>query len=297
MPAVWADTDMAAERAVTLVAECCKVVKFDAAGPLKGRGGHMPSLHDIATSVAFCRIIRNAAGTRADLLFGTHGQFSTAGPIRMGQAIAPFDPLWHQEPVPPDKTHQISKVAPVMKAPIATGKCLITRFEFAPVLRSGAASVVQPALGRCGGLCEARKIAVPAEAYNAQAAPTFTRGLIEWAANIQLAAATPNILMEKPIETPFHFALIKNKLAVQDSYSPSPPSLICGSRQTSPSPARTPTSGPPCTRRGRTSHRLPRAQCLCRQRPHAGLIAHSSDRLNSPRRGPSLLLIAPLAHE
>ncbi|MFZ3584770.1 mandelate racemase/muconate lactonizing enzyme family protein [Loktanella sp. DJP18] len=222
MPAFWADADMAAESALALVDRGYTAVKFDPAGPYTIRGGHMPSLHDIATSVAFCRTIRDAVGTRADLLFGTHGQFSTAGAIRMGQAIAPFDPLWYEEPIPPDNTHEMSKVAAGVKIPIATGERLTTRAEFAPVLRAGAASILQPALGRCGGIWEARKIAVLAEAYNVQIAPHLYAGPIEWAANIQLAAAIPNILMAETIETPFHFALIKHSLRVEDGYIPVP---------------------------------------------------------------------------
>ena len=93
LPAFWADADMAAESAVALVKQGYTAVKFDPAGPYTIRGGHMPSMHDIDTSVTFCKTIRGAVGNQADLLFGTHGQFSTAGAIRMGQALEPFSPL------------------------------------------------------------------------------------------------------------------------------------------------------------------------------------------------------------
>ena len=59
-------------------------VKFDPAGPYTIRGGHQPAMSDITRSVAFCRAIREAVGDRADLLFGTHGQFTTGGAIRLG---------------------------------------------------------------------------------------------------------------------------------------------------------------------------------------------------------------------
>ncbi len=78
---------MAAESALDLVARGYTAVKFDPAGPYTIRGGHQPALSDIATSVAFCAAIREAVGEKADLLFGTHGQFTTAGAIRLGQAI------------------------------------------------------------------------------------------------------------------------------------------------------------------------------------------------------------------
>ena len=222
LPAFWADPDMAAESAVALVEQGYTAVKFDPAGPYTIRGGHMPSMQDISTSVSFCKTIREAVGDRADLLFGTHGQFSSAGAIRLGQAIAPYQPLWYEEPIPPDNAHEMAKVAAKVGIPIATGERLTTKAEFAVVLRSGAATILQPALGRCGGIWEARKIAVIAEAYNAQLAPHLYAGPIEWAANIQLAAAIPNILMAETIETPFHFELIKNTLSVEGGYIPVP---------------------------------------------------------------------------
>lgn len=222
LPAFWASPDMAAESALAMVEKGYTAIKFDPAGPYTVRGGHMPSLHDISLSVAFCAKIREAVGDRADLLFGTHGQFSTAGAIRLGQAIAPYSPLWYEEPIPPDNPHEMAKVAAAVPIPVATGERLTTKAEFAQVLRGGAATILQPALGRCGGIAEAKKIATLAEVYNAQMAPHLYAGPIEWAANIQLAAAIPNILMAETIETPFHFALIKNTLAVEDGYIPVP---------------------------------------------------------------------------
>ncbi|EDM71499.1 Mandelate racemase/muconate lactonizing enzyme-like protein [Roseobacter sp. AzwK-3b] len=210
--------EMAAESAADYVARGYTAVKFDPAGPYTIRGGHMPAQSDISLSVAFCRAIREAVGDRADLLFGTHGQFTTAGAIRLGRAIAPYDPLWYEEPVPPDNVAQMAEVAAATGLPVATGERLCTKAEFAPVLREGAASILQPALGRAGGLWETRKIAAMAEVYNAQIAPHLYAGPVEWAANIQLAASIPNILMAETIETPFHEALIKGGLRVENGF-------------------------------------------------------------------------------
>lgn len=219
LPAFWVDADMAAEAAVACVDQGYTAVKFDPAGPYTMRGGHQPSLRDIERSVAFCAKIREAVGTRADLLFGTHGQFTTQGAIRLGRAIEAYDPLWYEEPVPPDNVAQMAEVAGRVRIPVATGERLTTKAEFAPVLRSGAASILQPALGRVGGLWEARKIAAMAEVYNAQMAPHLYAGPIEWAANLHLATALPNLLMCETIETPFHDALIRGTIRAEGGFA------------------------------------------------------------------------------
>jgi len=218
LPGFWADADQAAEVAAMMVTKGYTAVKFDPAGPYTIRSGHQPAMSDITRSVAFCRAIREAVGDRADLLFGTHGQFSTGGAIRMGQAIAPFAPLWYEEPVPPDNVAAMAEVARAVPVPVATGERLTTLAEFAAVLAAGAAGIVQPALGRAGGIWEARKIAALAEAHNAQVAPHLYAGPVEWAANLHLAAAIPNLLMAETIETPFHDALIGGTIRVEEGY-------------------------------------------------------------------------------
>ncbi|MEJ6403670.1 mandelate racemase/muconate lactonizing enzyme family protein [Yoonia sp. 2307UL14-13] len=222
LPAFWASSDMAAEVALDMVEKGYTAVKFDPAGPYTIRGGHMPAMGDIAMSVAFCAAIREAVGDRADLLFGTHGQFSVAGAVRMGRALEAYDPLWYEEPMPPDDVSAMAEVARAVRVPVATGERLTTKAEFAQVLRQGAASILQPALGRAGGIWEAKKIAALAEVYGAQMAPHLYAGPVEWAANVQFAASIPNILMAETIETPFHHDLIKGSIVVEDGYIPVP---------------------------------------------------------------------------
>lgn len=218
----WTSPEMAAESAAAVVAQGYTAVKFDPAGPYTMRGGHMPALSDITISVTFCKAIRDAVGDKADLLFGTHGQFTTAGAIRLGQALEPFSPLWFEEPIPPDAPNEMAKVARAVRIPVATGERLTTKVEFAQVLRSGAATILQPALGRSGGIWETKKIAAIAEVYNAQMAPHLYAGPVEWAANIHLAASIPNILMAETIETPFHAALINHSISVEDGFIAAP---------------------------------------------------------------------------
>ena len=218
MAAFWTSPEMAAECAAQMVKQGYTAVKFDPAGPYTLRGGHMPAMQDITLSVAFCRAVREAVGDRADLLFGTHGQFSTAGAIRLGRALEPYQPLWFEEPIPPDNVGEMARVAQAVGIPIATGERLTTKAEFAPLLRAGAASILQPALGRAGGIWEMKKVAAMAEVYNAQMAPHLYAGPVEWAANLHLAASIPNLLMAETIETPFHDALIKGSIRVDQGF-------------------------------------------------------------------------------
>ncbi|MFT7254651.1 MAG: galactonate dehydratase, partial [Paracoccaceae bacterium] len=147
---------------------------------------------------------------------------SNSGAIRLAKAIEPYSPLWFEEPVPPDNGHAMAQVARATSIPIATGERLCTKAEFAQVLREGAASILQPALGRAGGIWEVKKIAAIAEVYNAQMAPHLYAGPVEWAANIQFAVSCPNLLMIETIETPFHSDLVKGTLKVDQGFVTAP---------------------------------------------------------------------------
>ena len=164
--------------------------------------------------------MREAVGTRADLLFGTHGQFTPSGAIRLARRLEPYDPLWFEEPVPPEMPEEMAKVARATTIPIATGERLTTKYEFARVLASGAASILQMNLGRVGGLLEAKKIAGMAEAHYAQIAPHLYCGPVVGAANIQLAACIPNFLILESIERwgGFHAQLLKVPIRWEEGY-------------------------------------------------------------------------------
>jgi L-alanine-DL-glutamate epimerase-like enolase superfamily enzyme len=218
----WISSEMAAQAALDCVERGYTAVKFDPAGPYTMRGGHMPAMSDITRSVAFCKTIREAVGDKADLLFGTHGQFTPAGAIRLGQALEPYSPLWFEEPIPPDNLLDFARVAQAVRIPVASGERMTTRAEFATLLRSGGAEILQPALGRAGGLWEGRKIAALAESFGAQMAPHLYAGPVEWAANIHLSVAIPNLLIAESIETPFHDALIRGTIRVEGGFIDAP---------------------------------------------------------------------------
>jgi L-alanine-DL-glutamate epimerase-like enolase superfamily enzyme len=217
---VYSDPDAAAEAAVREVERGFTGVKFDPAGRYSVFDGRQPALHAIDLSVKMVRAVREAIGTRADILFGTHGQFSASGAIRLAKQLEKYDPLWFEEPVPPDSPEEIAKVARATSIPISAGERLTTKYEFHQLLKTGAASILQPNLGRCGGLLEGKKIASMAEVYHAQIAPHLYCGPVVAAANIQLATCTPNFLILETIQgwQGFHSELVKTSIKFEGGF-------------------------------------------------------------------------------
>ena len=211
---VYRDPDAAAEAAVREVERGFTGVKFDPAGRYSVYDGRQPALHAMDLSEKMVRAVREAIGDRADILFGTHGQFTASGAIRLAKRLEKYDPLWFEEPCPPDSPEEIAKVARATSIPISAGERLTTKYEFHQLLKLGAASIIQPDLGRSGGLLETKKIAALAEVYHALVAPHLYCGPVVAAANIQLATCTPNFLILETIQgwQGFHAKLLKTSI-------------------------------------------------------------------------------------
>jgi len=223
------DPQLSAQRAAEYVAQGFTAIKFDPAGPYSAFDGRQLSLAALDLCERFMRELRAAVGSSADLLFGTHGQMTAAGAIRLARRLEPYDPLWFEEPVPPDAPEEMARVARATSIPIAAGERLATKYDFARVLRAGAAAILQMNLGRVGGLLEAKKIAALAEVQHVQLAPHLYCGPVVGAANIQLATCSPNFLILEGIERwqGFHADLLVKPIRWEAGYviPPSEPGL------------------------------------------------------------------------
>ena len=146
-------------------------VKFDPVGPGTMHAPLQLSLHNLENAEAVIREIREAVGVKCDVIIGTHGQMTTSSAIRLARRLEQFDPLWFEEPIPPENRDEMARVADHTSIPIASGERLSTKYEFRELLEKQAASILQISLSRAGGILEAKKIAGMAEAYYAQIAP------------------------------------------------------------------------------------------------------------------------------
>ena len=215
------DPDAAAASALAHVAEGFTALKFDPLIDVMGwRDPREPPLDRLDNAEAVVRAVREAVGNRADILIGTHGQSTTSGALRFARRIERYDPLWFEEPVPPENRDEMARVARATTIPVATGERLATKFEFRELLEKQAAAILQMALGRVGGILEARKIAGMAEAYYAQIAPHLYCGPVEAAANIQVDTCSPNFLVQESIGRfdGFHAEILKAPIQWENGY-------------------------------------------------------------------------------
>ena len=225
----YSDPRVAAERAATYVGQGFTALKFDPVGPYSAFDPRQLRAEVLHRTERFVETVREGVGPAVDLLIGTHGQMTTSSAIRLARRLERFDPLWFEEPTPPENPAEMSRVAHATSIPIATGERLSTKYEFARVLECKAASILQMAIGRVGGILETKKIAAAAETQYADIAPHLYAGPVEAAANVQVALCTPNFLIQESIEQMggFHAELLRVPLQWEDGFllPPSGPGL------------------------------------------------------------------------
>lgn len=217
---IFGDAERAPKRAAEYVSQGFTAVKFDPIMPMSAFDPRQLSLAALSNAELVVKNIREAVGDRCDLLIGTHGQPNASAAIRLAERLEKFYPLWLEELVPPENVDEMARVARSTKIPVVTGERLASKYEFATLFAKQAASIIQPALGRVGGILEAKKIAGMAEAHYVQIAPHLYCGPVEAAANIQIATCSPNFLIQESIERfdGFHAEILKKPLEWQDGY-------------------------------------------------------------------------------
>jgi galactonate dehydratase len=140
--------------------------------------------------------VREAIGPGRDVVVDFHGRMSTAMSRRLLPLLEPFSPLFVEEPVLPEFSRDLARLAAHTTVPLATGERLYSRSDFRDVLSTGIA-VAQPDVSHAGGISEVRRIAALAETYDVYLAPHCPLGPIALAASLQLAFAVPNFLIQE----------------------------------------------------------------------------------------------------
>lgn len=97
-----------------------------------------------------------------------------------------------ETPLMPDDLDGYAKLAQATGIPIAAGELLQTRFEFAELMDRGNVHVVQPDVGRVGGITEAVRVAMMARERGKLVVPHCWRSGIGIAASTHLAAVSAN---------------------------------------------------------------------------------------------------------
>ena len=186
-------TEAWAKRTRELIAEGAHAGKWDPFFAPEGlvKQVSLKTLHEV---VAMTRGIREG-GPEFDICVEAHAKFNVASAVRIAKAIEPYDPLFFEEPVPPEDPEAMAEVQRSTSVPIAAGERIKSRLELRPYLEKEAFRVFQPDAAHVGGITEYRKMTAMADTYYTPVCPHNPNGPVNFAAQLHLSTATPNFLL------------------------------------------------------------------------------------------------------
>ena len=153
---------------------------------------------DAKLDEAIVRAAREAAGPAAKL-FVDAGASDAYWPhglkwaLRTAEMLKDYDIGWFEEALKPDAIEDFCTLRRASPVPIAGGEVLTRRQSFIPWLTRGAFDIVQPDVTKVGGISEQRRIAWMAYDFGVKYIGHGWNTALGVAADLQLAAALPDV--------------------------------------------------------------------------------------------------------
>ena len=213
----------ALENALRAVKEGYTALKFDLTqtdekGVCMGfvRVGGLQSAEVLNRVESRMAAIREAVGPDIDILIENHGQTDTAAALQMAKRLEKYHPFAYEDPTYPSAKIP-GNIARQTGLPLAHGERLYNRWQFLPMLQSGALQLAQPDLGTCGGITEGKKICDLAQAYDCGVQLHICASNLSIAPALHLETAIPNFTIH---EHHVLFLQEDNKKLVRYDYQP-----------------------------------------------------------------------------
>jgi len=164
--------------------------------------------------------VREAIGPDILLALDCHWKYAVPDVIKLAQGLEPYDPLWLEDPIPPDNVDALITVARSTRIPICTGENHYRLTGFRELIERQACSILAPDIPKMGGLLEARIVAAWADLYGMLVAPHNVCSPIGTVAAAHLCAAIPNFLVLEfhALDVPWWDELVVERPIIRDGF-------------------------------------------------------------------------------
>lgn len=170
-----------------------QAVKMNATGGMDW----ISSLQDIKQVSRNIGLLREEFGNNLDIGLDFHGRVHKGMVKRLIDELAPFEPMFLEEPVLSENNDALQHIYGYTSIPIATGERMFSRWDFKKILADGVVDIIQPDLSHAGGISEVRRIATMAEAYDVALAPHCPLGPISLASALQVDFVSANAVIQE----------------------------------------------------------------------------------------------------
>ena len=140
--------------------------------------------------------VRRAVGDDVAIYIDANNGYYAKQAIYMAKEFEQYQVGWFEEPLLADDIRGLAEVRHAINIPVATGEHEYTKYGFRDLIAGGAADIVQPDVGRVGGITEWMKVAHMAHGFNLPVAPHAVQLV-----HLHVACATPNLKVVEYMNT------------------------------------------------------------------------------------------------
>ncbi|KAK9465240.1 enolase C-terminal domain-like protein [Lipomyces arxii] len=178
------------KQALGRMAQGFRAVKMNATADL----GWLDSPASLDSAVDRLALVKSL-GMDAGMDF--HGRIHKPMAKQLAKLLEPHRPMFIEEPLLSEHSEGVAELANLTTTPIALGERLHSRWDIKKFLNPVCIDILQPDISHVGGISEIKKISSMCEAYDIAIAPHCPLGSIALAACFQLAASTPNHVIQE----------------------------------------------------------------------------------------------------
>lgn len=151
------------------------------------------------------KAVREVIGDKVDIIAECHSFPDAQGAVQIGRMLEPYNILYFEEPNTPTP-YMTRFISEKINIPIASGERIYSRWQYVPYFENRSIQVIQPDIGNCGGITEAKKICDMAHAYDVNVQPHICASGFSTSVALHLEAVIPNfIIHEHHINNRLHY--------------------------------------------------------------------------------------------
>ncbi|MFT5222469.1 MAG: galactonate dehydratase, partial [Glaciecola sp.] len=166
--------------------------------------GHTLLPGDIDKGLEPLRKIREAVGMKIDVAIELHSRWTLTAAKRIAKACEPYEPMWFEDPLRVDNVDALAEFARSTRIPTIASELVSGKTTFKAMLDTGAFGYIMFDFGWVGGLSEARKIGVMADAHHLPVAPHDCTGPVNFALGVHFGVSQHNVMFQEIVRAYYH---------------------------------------------------------------------------------------------
>jgi L-alanine-DL-glutamate epimerase-like enolase superfamily enzyme len=159
--------------------------------------GYYEPGQQVRRSVKYMKALRQAVGEDVDIIFECHTRFTPVRAIEICNAVAPYNPLFVEDPIRSDSPESFRAVRSHTNVALGTGEKFGPVWDYKTLIEEDLIDYLRTDICNCGGITSMKKIAAYGEAHYIEMVPHGLPSEVGMMAVFHMDSAIPNFFMQE----------------------------------------------------------------------------------------------------